>query len=307
MKYTFLLPAYKGQFLDEMLRSIQGQTYSDFKVVISDDCSPEDLRSICEPYFVDPRFTYRRNEENIGSKSLVAHWNLLVSMCDTEFLIMASDDDVYEPQFLEEIDRLTVKYPQVDLFRARPNNINYLGEITRTEGQSEELLSHEAFMLRLYDADFVGGEPTYCYRTKTLVENGSFVDFPLAWFSDDATNIMMSRNGCAVTTEVLFNFRCSDVHITNQWGKPQDSTKKVAATLAFYKWMKTYMAYLAENKSKEETVRRYQRKVCSNIQSHIYHCRPADFIKYIFECPNDIGLSKIRMCLHYINVLKSNY
>lgn len=42
-KYTFLLPAYKGRFLDEMLRSIQGQTYTNFKVIISDDCSPEGL------------------------------------------------------------------------------------------------------------------------------------------------------------------------------------------------------------------------------------------------------------------------
>lgn len=54
MKYTFLLPAYKGRFFDEMLRSIQGQTYTDFKVIISDDCSPEDLRSICEPYREGP-------------------------------------------------------------------------------------------------------------------------------------------------------------------------------------------------------------------------------------------------------------
>ena len=108
-KYTFLLPAYKGRFLNEMLRSIQGQTYTDFKVIISDDCSPENLKIICEPYLQDSRFTYRCNQENMGSKSLVSHWNLLVDMCDTEYLIMASDDDVYEPQFLEEIDKLTVK------------------------------------------------------------------------------------------------------------------------------------------------------------------------------------------------------
>ena len=32
MKYTFLLPAYKGKYLEEALRSILSQTYSDFKV-----------------------------------------------------------------------------------------------------------------------------------------------------------------------------------------------------------------------------------------------------------------------------------
>ena len=35
-KYTFLLPAYKPNFLEEALRSIKDQTYSDFKVLVSD-------------------------------------------------------------------------------------------------------------------------------------------------------------------------------------------------------------------------------------------------------------------------------
>lgn len=302
-KYTFLLPAYKGRFLDEMLQSIHGQTYTNYKVIISDDCSPEDLRSICEPYLSDPRFCYRRNEENMGSKSLVSHWNLLVDMCDTEFLIMASDDDVYEPQFLEEIDKLTVKYPNVDLFRARPNDINHLGEIIKTEGLSEELLSHEAFTLRLYDTNAVGGEAAYCYRRKVLSEKGSFVDFPLAWFSDDATNIMMSVGGCAVTKEALFNFRRTDLQITSQWGDSIDCTKKVKATLLFYNWMNTFLANRPAIHKDSEIVRCFHRKVYSNIQDYIYHCPPAIFLSYLYDCPNDIGLSKFRMFLHYMRSL----
>lgn len=45
-KYTFLLPAYKPDFFEVALRSIKSQTYSDFKVLVSDDCSPHDLKSI---------------------------------------------------------------------------------------------------------------------------------------------------------------------------------------------------------------------------------------------------------------------
>ena len=44
----------------------------------------------------------------MGGKSLVSHWNLLVDMCDTEYFIMASDDDVYEPEFMKEIDSLVM-------------------------------------------------------------------------------------------------------------------------------------------------------------------------------------------------------
>ena len=45
-KYSFLLPAYKPDFLEVALRSIKSQTFSDFKVLVSDDCSPHDLKSI---------------------------------------------------------------------------------------------------------------------------------------------------------------------------------------------------------------------------------------------------------------------
>ena len=136
-RYTFLLPAFKAAYFREALESIKNQTYRDFKVIVSDDCSPEgeQLHQIYEAVVMndnpnnreqhtsscqklselslipDARFTFRRNAENMGSKSLVSHWNLLVDLCDTDYLIMASDDDIYEPTFLEEINALVEKYP----------------------------------------------------------------------------------------------------------------------------------------------------------------------------------------------------
>ena len=96
-KYTFLLPAYKATYFEETLLSIKNQFYKDFKVLVSDDCSPENLESIFQRAVGDDaRFTFRRNAENMGSKSLVSHWNLLVDLCDTKYLILASDDDVYD-------------------------------------------------------------------------------------------------------------------------------------------------------------------------------------------------------------------
>ena len=119
IKYTFLLPAYKPDFFELALRSIKSQTVKDFKVLVSDDCSPYDLKSIYDKVCGDDeRFCYRRNEVNMGSNSLVSHWNLLLDMCDTEFFILASDDDIYEPTFLDEVDKLASKYPEVDLIRA---------------------------------------------------------------------------------------------------------------------------------------------------------------------------------------------
>ena len=124
VKYTFLLPAYKFRFFEEAICSIKNQNYKDFICIVSDDCSPEKLKFVFDKTVGnDSRFIYRRNEENMGGKSLVSHWNLLVNLCNTDYLVMASDDDIYAPSFLAEIDVLVNKYPEIDVFRAKAKRI----------------------------------------------------------------------------------------------------------------------------------------------------------------------------------------
>ena len=45
-KYTFLLPAYKREYFRKALESIKNQNFKDFKCIVSDDCSPEELYSV---------------------------------------------------------------------------------------------------------------------------------------------------------------------------------------------------------------------------------------------------------------------
>ena len=240
-RYTFLLPAYKGAFLDDALRSIQEQTYTDFKVLISDDCSNENIHDICEPYLNDSRFSYRRNESNIGSRSLVSHWNLLVSLCDTEYCIMASDDDIYDPHFLERIDNLVTKYPDLDRFRARTCRINDEGvciDIERTSEVFENQITFVDSLFFPYQNHCIGN---YVFRTKHLVDKGSFIDFPLAWFSDDATAIRCSEKGVANTSETLFSFRQSTISISSvDTNNKVYARDKILACCQFYDWMNLY-------------------------------------------------------------------
>ena len=77
MKYTFLVPAYKGRYLNEMLLSIQRQTYTKFKVIISDDAIAfkvkdredrylwKDIRDFRVKEFIDRKQVYIRiNKQN---------------------------------------------------------------------------------------------------------------------------------------------------------------------------------------------------------------------------------------------------
>lgn len=235
-KYTVLLPAYKPDFFEEALRSIKSQTLKDFKVLVSDDCSPHDLKSIYNKVCGDdPRFSYRRNEKNIGGKSLVEHWNLLVDLCKTDFLIMASDDDIYSQNFLDELDKLVCKYPNVDLFHARIQTIDELGEVTMKDASYEEYATQLEFLSFVDEKDHQECVPNYVYRTHKLKQIGGFVDLPLAWFSDTATNNLMAANGCVSTQDILFSFRMSGQNISciNK-ANSNVSLKKIEATYAFY-------------------------------------------------------------------------
>ena len=228
MKYTFLLPAFKGKYLDEALSSILSQTYTDFKVMVSDDCSPEDLHSIVSKYEGDARVSYRRNEKNMGSKNLVSHWNLLLGLCDTEYCILASDDDVYAPNFLEEVDRLTSSYPEVDLIHARAQCIDADGRAFKEDALYKEYVSQLEYFEQLDFYNHIECVANYVYRTQALKEIGGFVDFPLAWSSDTATCNLMAKNGVVNTKDILFGFRMSGINISSQ-----TNDNKVVSRLKF--------------------------------------------------------------------------
>ena len=261
-KYTFLLPVFKAKFLAKTLDSIQQQTYADFKVVISDDNSPEDIRSLCEPYLTDNRFLYRKNSENVGAKSIVAHWNLLIEMCDTEYLIMASDDDMYEPTFLEEIDKLTIKYPQVALLRARINRVDEGGNVFEHDMPCDEYESHLEFCYHLFAWNGIHCMQNHVFKTSVLKEIGGCVDFPLAWYSDDATEVAMSKYGVANTREPLFLFRSSTIQISSNDKIPTVvARKKVEAGILFLKWLRPFIGKIIPNNSK------YERNIWVKLQS----------------------------------------
>lgn len=288
-KYTFLLPAYKPDFFEEALRSIKKQTYSDFKVLVSDDCSPHDLKSIFDKVCGDDeRFAYRRNEENMGSKSLVSHWNLLVNMCDTEYLILASDDDVYEPTFLEEVDKLARKYPEVDLIRARVKKIED-DKILEEDSLREELEQQFIFLLNTYKLKQIQCIANYMFKTKSLKDIGGFVSLPLAWGSDEATIVSLSKQGIAITGNVLFSFRWSGENLSTNLNPNILKTKIIARKLQF-EFYKKYFSKLEQDVAVE------QRTELAKIEQ-IYENKTLESIFYDLPILSFVELLKLRQFL----------
>lgn len=63
MKFSITIPTYKSRYLKEAIESVVSQTYTDWELIIVDDCSPEDLPSIVQPFLTDSRIRFYRNEK----------------------------------------------------------------------------------------------------------------------------------------------------------------------------------------------------------------------------------------------------
>ena len=234
-KYSFVLPAYKARFFKEAIDSILAQTYTDFELIIVNDASPEDLESIVNSYN-DPRIRYYRNEQNIGGKDLVAQWNHCLGYAKGEYVILASDDDIYFPQYLEKMNALVEKYPDVNVFRPRVQYIDENGDIKGICGCIAEKVSWLEYW---YYWGYVGSSIGHIvFNRAKLLENGGFVNFPMGWGSDDATILMMGKNGICFESEILFSFRNSGQNISSSLNSYSSLVKKIEARNRFYIWLK---------------------------------------------------------------------
>ena len=115
-KLAIVIPAYKATFLAAALDSIAAQTCQDFTLYIGDDCSPHQLGEIVERYRNKINLVYKRFDTNLGGKDLVAQWERCIDMSqDEEWIWLFSDDDVMEPQCVEEFYKTIMDNPQTGL------------------------------------------------------------------------------------------------------------------------------------------------------------------------------------------------
>lgn len=243
-KYSFILPAYKAKYLREADDSILAQKYKDFELVIVNDASPENLNEILRDY-EDPRIRYFTNDKNIGGLDLVAQWNKCLDYSKGDYVILATDDDVYHPEFLLKIDSLVCKYPEVYAFRPR---VQYFGENVNSqdiEVYMPEKSSRNTFLYFFLRRLLHTGIGFWVYQREYLMTCGGYQSLPSAWFADDMTAMKLCVNGVCMTNDVLFKFR---VHHQSISGSKNDVIllrNKILANLKFRKFCEEY--FLSEN------------------------------------------------------------
>ncbi len=113
---SICVPTYNGaRYLKHCLDSALAQTFTDFELLVVDDCSTDSTPDLARHYVgTDPRISVRRNERNLG---LVANWNRCVDLARGAWVKFLFQDDLLEPSCLERM--LAASRNGVDLVVAR--------------------------------------------------------------------------------------------------------------------------------------------------------------------------------------------
>lgn len=235
--FSFIMPAYKAKFLHKAIDSILKQTFHDFELVIINDASPEEIEAIVKQ-FPDKRIRYEENKTNIGGKDLVANWNHCIQFAQNDYIILATDDDMFEPNFLKSAAKMIEKHPSVNLIRSGVKKIDENEKILDYEFPLKEYMTCQEFTLFWAKGGTISCVSNYIYR-KTALKDG-FISFPHAHLSDDATALMLSQNGIACIPENLMNFRVSTINLSNQ-SDYKLAQEQLHATEMFMTWYREHI------------------------------------------------------------------
>ena len=97
---SVITPAFNcGEFIAETITSIQSQTYSNWEMIIVDDCSTDGTRSVVEAFAKeDDRIRYHCLEVNSGAA--VARTKAM-EFAQGEYMAFCDSDDLWLPEKLE--------------------------------------------------------------------------------------------------------------------------------------------------------------------------------------------------------------
>lgn len=238
---AIIIPAFKPDFFAAALASIAKQQVRNFKVYVGDDASPADLWRICQPYADQFDLHYVRFETNLGQRDLVAHWNRCVQLSTEPWVWLFSDDDLMDPlctaRFQETIDNYATL---AEVFHFNVTKIDGAGAVLEQLPAFPAQLSARAFALGRLQFALKSFAPDFVFARTAFDRVGGFVNFPLAWCSDDASWVAMAGDkGICTLDGPRVHWRLSGQNISAK--SPAVHVQMIEALVQYVAWLNEHL------------------------------------------------------------------
>ena len=147
---SIIIPCYNGEaFIENTLKNVSEQSYSNWECIIVDDGSKDDSKSIIQDFIAsDSRFLYHFQE----NKGLSGSRNTGIDLSKGDYIYFLDADDLIADFTIEELVRLLT--PEIDIV---------FGKTAITDGQNKKIINYLEHNL----------------PTKTKLENNSKQLIPL--------------------------------------------------------------------------------------------------------------------------------
>lgn len=286
------LPVVKPEFLSEAIRSVLDQTYQDFELIVVNDHSNERIQSVISS-FHDPRIRYFEERKILP---IVQNWNRVLSYARGEYFVLFADDDVYHPEFLQEMNLLSLRYPHCHIFHSRVAKINMSGKILSYTVECPEYETALDFIRQRLKGTREQFAPEFMVKTDKLRAIGGFADLPLAWGSDDLTWFQLAQgNGIGYSPKPLVCWRKSDTQVS----VTGDISQRLLAVEQYQNWISKFlMDYSPRDKNEMETlndIRTFYNKSFGNQKIYLLVIKakmtnPFDFVGFFMKNRKKHGL-----------------
>ena len=125
---SVVVPNYNhSRFLRRRIDTILSQTFQNFELILLDDCSTDDSRSILSSYAGDSRVTIEFNKTNSGST--FKQWNKGVRLARGKYVWIAESDDYADERLLERLVTRLEENPSSVLCYCRSWRVSADGEL----------------------------------------------------------------------------------------------------------------------------------------------------------------------------------
>lgn len=154
--FSVIIPLYnKEKFVANAVNSVLQQTFSDFEIIVIEDCSTDKSLEVVSEINVE-KIKIIQHEKN---KGLSASRNTGIKNASAKYIAFLDADDIWKPNYLEKIHALIQQFPEAKLFATNyeelyPNNVIVLPKNNSDNFKNDSIVT-----------DFFGislTQPLYC-------------------------------------------------------------------------------------------------------------------------------------------------
>lgn len=136
------MPTYNvAPYVKEAIASVLRQTYTNFELLVIDDCSTDDTVSVVRS-INDPRIRIVQNEKNLG---LAENLNRGLSHITTEYVARMDGDDIAEPLWLEREVAVLDNNPDIGICGGGFERFGTVKSLVRFPERHEDCMANMLF------------------------------------------------------------------------------------------------------------------------------------------------------------------